>query len=388
MLFDRLTGKHVIVFNLLSAGQVQFVQPIVEGLRAIKQPKLALYLAVDYPMPEAQRSLQIPLTHCFLSRLASRLPLIDLFLEAEIYGRGPKNALKVMIGHGQPNKISNWSDENLRAFDVYFLYGPLLREMFAFVQQDKPESTHHLRLMNVGYPKLDDQLNGRIDCNQVLANLKLNAGRRTVIYAPAWDPGCSLRTHGTEIVERLLADGTLNVLVKLHPGSVEPKSSPYYEFYTGGVDWAERFRNLQQRYENLRYIDEQVVNPYLVASDLMVTDFSGVALEFMMLDRPVVYFDCPEFYEKTLPLWKCDPELARNDDRFNAGRNYGQVVATLDEMMEAIRSALEDPKKGSTRRKELMTRLLYNPGRGTEASISAVLELLEERRQRRLKRCF
>lgn len=374
----RARGASVVVFHICSVGQVQFMAPIYREFKS-RQVNAVCYLACDYDLGRVPLDMDIPASNIITSAVVEQMLGIDIFLQAEIYGRGPKGATRVFVGHGQPNKITNWSHENLKSFDYYFLYGQLTREMFEVIMADRPESTKHIKLANVGYPKLDDQVNGRYHREETLRQVGLDPSRRTVLYAPAWDPGGSLQTHGTRVVQEILEAADVNVMAKLHPCSLEPPGSPHYQWYTGGVNWLAEFRKLETN-PRFRFVDAWLVNPILAATDVMVTDFSGVALEFMLLDRPVIYIDCPEFYEKTLPSWNCDPETAKNDDRFNAGRNAGRVIGNLSELGGAIRHGLEHPEELSDKRKALMKRFLYNPGQGAKTTVDVVLKLLKVRR--------
>ena len=373
MLKDRLYGKKIIVFHVSSVGQVQFIAPIYDELKR-RNIKASYYLASDYPVNNV-KELNLPVSKRMSGRLVKNLFLVDIFLQTEIYGRGPKSAKRVFIGHGQPNKITNWSDDNLRSFEHYFLYGELERDMFEEIMKDKPESTKHIYLFNVGYPKLDSQMRGDYDHQKVLKNLDLNPENKTVIYAPAWDPGGALRTYGIKVIDKLLEIENINVLVKLHPVSMEAENSPYFKSYTGGVNWQEEL-NVFNGNPNFRFINESIINPFLTASDVMVTDFSGVALEFMTMDRPVIYIDCPEFYEKTLMEWGSDPVISKHDDRFNAGRNAGTVVFNLDELSNAVQNALTNPDELSGKRKKLVDRFLYNPGKGSQVTSDLIIKLL------------
>jgi len=374
MVVDHLLGRKIVVFDISSVGFIQFILPVYQQLRDRQEP-IAFYLALDYPMKKTMESFKLPSRRFFPSRIARHLALIDIFIEPEIFCRGPKHATKVMIGHGQPVKVSNWSEDNLRAFDVFFLYGPLERDLFELIKKEKPESTHHIKMMNIGYPKLDDLLQGKYHREQVLTDLGLEPQRPTVIYAPAWDPAGSLRTYGTQVVEALLAIPDVNVIVKLHPVSLEPSQSPYFEFYTGGVDWIDHFK-LFEKLPNFRHVTDYLINPLLAAADVMVTDFSGVALEFMTQDRPVIYIDCPGFYEKALKEWGQDAALARDDERLNAGRNAGIVVKDLTELAVAVRRSLSNPEEFAEKRLALIERFLYNPGKGAEAAADAIINLL------------
>lgn len=369
---NKRQGKTIVCYQLLSAGQLQYILPIHKALLRKSTGRFSYYVSMDYPMQDKLIELGLPTENFFQSKIAKYLSFIDIFLEAEIHSQGPKRAIKIFSGHGQANKLSNWADANLKAFDIYFLHGPLEREMFEVVKASRPESSKHIELVNVGYPKLDDLINGHYDKNTILKSLSFDANNKTVLYAPAWDPGGSLRTYGIKIVQTLLSIPDVNVLVKLHPASMEPPNSPHYEFYTGGTDWEQEFAIFHDN-PRFKFIKDYLINPYLHVSDLMVNDFSGVGLEFMVLNRPVVYIDCPEYFEKTLPSWNCDANLAKNDDRFNGGRNAGTVVQDLAALKQQVILELTDPKINASKREALSQQLMFNPGRGAEVAAAEIL---------------
>ena len=377
MEIEKSLGRRIIVFHICSLGQIQFIAPIHREILRRKLP-FACFLACDYDIRSHTVGMDISPSRFMTTATAQQMELTDIFLQAEIWARGPEHAFRIFVGHGQPNKWTYWSNDNLKSFDFYFLYGELERSMFQVIMQSNVESTKHIKLFNIGYPKLDDQIQGKFDRETILRELNLDPAKKTVIYAPAWDPGGSLRTLGTGVVAKLLEIADINIIAKLHPASLEPPDSPSFEFYTGGVNWLEEFRKLESN-PRFRYVNEYLINSLLFASDLMVTDFSGVALEFMTLDRPVIYLDCPEFYEKTLVGWGNDPEVSKNDERFNAGRNTGLLARDLGELPGQVKRALNDPAELSQQRKRLVDRFLYNPGRGSAASVDALEQILDIR---------
>lgn len=374
MIKEQRAGKKIVAYQLSSAGQLQYMLPLHRELQK-NAVNVSYYISMDYPMHEKLIDIDIPPSHYFPSSIAKYLYPIDVFLEAEIHSRGPKNAVKIFSGHGQANKLSHWADDNLKAFDIYFVHGPLERQMFEVIKETKPQQTAHIKLVDVGYPKLDDLVNGNYDRIKLMETLGLDPNLKTVLYAPAWDPGGSLRTYGIQIAETLLSIPDVNVIVKLHPASMEPENSPYFTFYTGGKRWEEEFAKIQN--PRCRFIKDYLINPYLYASDLMVNDFSGVGLEFMVLNRPVIYLDCPEYFEKILPSWRCDGHLAKTDDRFNGGRNAGTVVQSLAELKEQVVNELQEPHKNAEKRKELAAQLMYNPGKGAMVGTAEILKILQ-----------
>ncbi|MCS5712319.1 CDP-glycerol glycerophosphotransferase family protein [Candidatus Berkiella aquae] len=374
MMQEKRQGRKIVAYQLSSAGQLQYMLPFHQELQK-KITHVSYYVSMDYPMHGKLGDINIAPSHYFPSKIAKYLFPIDVFLEAEIHSRGPKNAVKIFSGHGQANKLSHWADDNLKAFDIYFMHGPLERKMFEVIQESKPQVTNHIKLINVGYPKLDDLVNGNYDRIELMTKLGLDPNLKTVLYAPAWDPGGSLRTYGTQIAEMLLSIPDINLIVKLHPASMEPENSPYFDFYTGGKRWEQEFAKIQN--PRCRFVKDYLINPYLHISDLMVNDFSGVGLEFMVLNRPVIYIDCPEYFEKILPSWHCDGHLAKTDDRFNGGRNAGTVVHNLEELKSQVEQQLKEPDIHSAKRKELAAQLMYNPGHGAAVGTAEILKILE-----------
>jgi CDP-glycerol glycerophosphotransferase (TagB/SpsB family) len=237
--------------------------------------------------------------------------------------------------------------------------------------------TSQYRLIDVGYAKSDALHQGKYLRHHVLEELGLDPARKTVLYAPAWDPGGSLRSFGVELVEQLLSISDVNVIVKLHPVSHTPRSSENFAFYTGGIDWKERLSQFESN-QRFRHVASYQVDPLLVAADLLVTDFSSVALEFIGLDKPVIYVDCPEYFEKTLKLpgYETDPDYVKNNPRANAGRHVGRVVEDIGSLAAAVRDELANPDRNSIRRRELAATLLYNPGRGASTAAERILEMI------------
>lgn len=372
---ERRKGLKIVTYQLSSAGQLQYMMPLHKKLSSLKTQKLSFYVSMDYAMVSSLSALKLPKEKFFPSNIAKYMSFIDVFLQAEIHSRGPKNAVKIFTGHGQANKLSNWADENLKAFDIYFLHGPLERQMFEMVIESKREVAQHIKMVNIGYPKLDDLVNGKYDRTKILESLNLNPKFKTVLYAPAWDPGGSLRSYGVSIVQTLLSIPDINIIVKLHPASMEPKHSPYFDFYTGGKDWEKEFSIFSQD-SRFAFVKDYLINPYLFVSDLLVNDFSGVGLEFMTLDRPVIYIDCPEYFEKTLPSWRCNGDLAKNDERFNGGRHAGTIVEDLASLKNGILLELAQPNLNSSKRKELTQKLMYNPGKGAEIGVHEILKYI------------
>ncbi len=375
---NKLRGSKIIIVFVEELGFIQFLLPVVEELRRQGGPSISWYVATEHSAhPDQLAVFDVPRERQFHPRLAPALLLADVFLSASVYGKGPPRSLRINISHNQPTKFEAYPKEHLRNYNVHFLTGPLHRAQYEHMFELYRMDFARVKLVNVGYPKSDALLKGRYTRGGVLDQLGLDAARKTVLYAPAWDAGGSLRSFGTEAVEQLLAINDINVIVKLHPISYTESSSANYEWYTGGIDWVERFRRFEEN-PRFRHVSSFQIDPLLAASDVLVTDFSSVALEFIVLDKPVLYLDCPEYFEKTLkhPAYNSDPDYVRNDPRANAGRHVGAVVDRVTDLGRVTRETLANPGARSEERRKMAAKLLYNPGRGAEAAATTILEML------------
>jgi hypothetical protein len=378
MATDKVRGRKVVIVFVEEPGFIQFLLPIVVELKRKADRSIALYLATEHSdNRDALGPLAVPPARTFHPRLAPALLLADVFLSASVYGKGPRTSLRINTSHNQPTKFEAYPKEFLQNYNVHFLTGPLHREQYEHMFALHGLDTSQFRLLNVGYPKSDRLLQGGYARGRVLNDLGLNPARKTVLYAPAWDPGGSLRCFGEKVIEQLLSLGDVNVIVKLHPISYTPSTSSNFEFYAGGVDWVERFRRFESN-PRFRHVTNFQVDPLLVASDALVTDFSSVALEFIVLDKPVLYLDCPEYFEKTLklPAYNSDPDYVRNNPRANAGRHVGVVVHHVSDLAIAVARSLANPQQNSPQRRELASMLLYNPGKGADTAAATILDML------------
>jgi len=255
-------------------------------------------------------------------------------------------------------------------FNTLFFLGPLQRSLYDEFAAANPEIATSIRTFHVGYPKSDDLINGQFSKRDILTKLGLDPARPVVLYAPAFDKGTALDMYGEQVVEKLL-EVDASILVKLHPMCYDPR------YYPGGVDWTERLRQFE-KYPHFRHIGNQSLDPYLAAGDVLVTDTSGSGFEFMMLNKPVVFIDCVDFFKDTLGKigYTRTGEEIIYDIRANAGRNAGIVIPNPSQLPNAISRSLKYPDEYSLKRQAVRAQLLYNPGKAAIAAVDTLLDLV------------
>ena len=371
----RESGRPVVVVNLEHPDLLPFLLPLLEELVRVI-PRVALFGTTRGVAPQTSLSL----LGCFDARLTPWIRGARLYLTAQVRGVAPDGALKVLVPHNQPVRFSDYPRREFGSLDAILTMGPLHQEqsertMVRYGLRDRP------RLLEIGYPKSDALHRGAYSRDTVLQELGLSPDRPTLLYAPAWEEHLSLREFGAALFDALLGlTDRCNVIVKLHPASTRAPSHPEFQYFTGGRDWAALLRPYAA-HANFRHLVTSDIDPLLAASDLMLTDMSSVALEFLALDRPVIYLDCPLFFDRTLPtiyreFGRQDMDSVLADPLVNAGRHVGLGIRSPMELGDAVNRFLSDPSLLEQERKTFSGRLLANRGRAAAAGARALADLL------------
>ncbi|MBK8551380.1 MAG: CDP-glycerol glycerophosphotransferase family protein [Ignavibacteria bacterium] len=379
MFLDKFSGRKIVILDIEELSLIPYVLPIYTILKQ-RSNSISYYLATHYKGNKSLDVFDIPLNRQFNVSLSRYFSQADIFLSPHIYGTGNENSIRIHINHNQPVKYESYQKNDFVNFDIHFLTSPLHREQTENTIKKYDLEKSNIRLFDIGYPKSDALMQGKYKSEEVLNNLKLNPDLKTVLYAPSWDEGLSLRTSGREVIENILRVENINVIVKLHPISYSTDEGPNYQFYTGGVNWVEELSGFES-YGNFRHVPVNDIDPILSASDVMVTDLSSVALEFIILDKPVIYIDCPDFFDKTLKktysnFGDTTADFVRNDPKANAGRHVGTVVNNINKLPEAIEKCLENPGEHSAKRRNFAKQLSYNPGNAANTAAEKILNLL------------
>jgi hypothetical protein len=290
-----------------------------------------------------------------------RTERFDLALTADAWNNVPLSRCRrrLYFFHGVAGKYDLDAPERLRglALDRF--------DRVAFINEDRQQRylaagvVRSEQAIVVGFPKLDDLVNGAWPAAAVRRELGLAPDKPTVIYAPTFSPAGSLHVAGEAIVEALLAGG-FNAIVKLHDRSMVP-----HERFTAGIDWPERLRRFES-FPGFAFARDGDAGPYLAAADVMVTDHSTVGFEFALLDRPLVIFDAPTL-----------KEAARIDgSKWALLRSMADVVDSAAAVPGAVRHALALPARHRDERRASRSLFAF-PGDATDRALAVVYELLQ-----------
>jgi hypothetical protein len=290
----------------------------------------------------------------------------DVYISPTEWGNFfPKNkdAIRAQIFHTLADKGLEYSEELLK-FNTIFANGPLHHEFLdKYVFSKYPDAKKQIKVCNVGYAKVDDLFSNQISIDQIKEQFKISPDdkRKIVLYAPNWEAGSALRTYGEDVFKELSQMDNYLVIIKLHYMSL---LDPTWEHATGGVDWKSILIKYS-KHSNIRIAENTNINSCLRVADLMLTDYGGASLEFLTMDKPIVYLDCPGFFDD------------RGHDVFeNKARNTGYIIDNVLNIKTTINSALtEENSDHKEKRRELSSIMLYNQGKAASIGFDTLFNL-------------
>jgi len=366
----RASGKQLWVFQCDFEGHFPYLKPYFEYSKSIND--VEIFFSIGNPNPSKVSDYLIDQgvanEHIlFPVDLVSRT-IWDVYLSPTEWGNifpGNKDAFRVQVFHTLADKNLEYSKELLN-FNIVFANGPVHHDFLdKYIFTPYPESKNILSVYNTGFAKIDDLFTGYYSKDKLKEELHIDRAdkRKIILYAPNWEAGSALRMYGEDVF-RQLTSLPYTVLIKLHYMSL---LSPDNHYATGGVNW-KAILEKYEKYENIRIAYNQNINPYLFLADLMLTDYGGASLEYMSTGKPIVYLDCPEFFNE------------RGQDIFeNKARETGYIINDVKEIPDTIKNSLDKEDVFINKRKQLSNQLLYNPGKAAAAGFTTLYKLVQNK---------
>lgn len=352
-----------MLFPISTPLSLAVVEPLVRRLS--KNPRLELWVTSRHvDRPEVGRLLGGPLKT--VPTWMAPFRRFDVAICPGFFFRSRRGTPLVQMFHGVSPKNYAARSDVLR-FDQLFLCGEYHRRKFVragLLEDGDP------RGVSVGMPKTDRLVAAEPSFLAAARAVRAGSGdsdRPCVLYAPtrSGSAGSSLESFGLEVVEAL-SRRPIDLLVKLHDRSdrrFRRKLKVDYE------------AELRRRAPQARVVKTHDVVPLLAAADVLITDLSSVAGEFMLLDRPVVFLACPE-HEERIRRAGVARFGADDPEDLDWMRAAGEVVGDASAAVTAVDRALAEPGRQSELRRDRAAQLFYHPGRSTAAAVDALSKRL------------
>lgn len=187
----------------------------------------------------------------------------------------------VFLNHGESDKGVSVSNQ-VKAYDFAFVAGQAAVDRY---REHTMLFDADARCRMIGRPQLDvDRPVEAVDAVDPVGG-RLAGERPTALYAPTWEgaqPSLaygSVRSHGPALVRHLLADGRFRVVYRPHP------LNGLLDAAYGDAD--AEVRRLVSEAGHL--VDtSRPLNAAFADADVLVTDVSAVALDFLAFDKPLI----------------------------------------------------------------------------------------------------
>jgi YidC/Oxa1 family membrane protein insertase len=289
---NRLIGeKQELVFYAESRHYFQYFEKLIQDLLATKSVNIC-YITSDRADPllgESIPGMRIVLVKWMLGFLFARLhadmmiltmPDLDNFL----FKRSRNIGTYVYVFHATVSTHQQYRQKAFFNYDAVFCTGPYQEKEIRKAEQ--LYSQQPKELIAFGYPLFDSL--------QQKTRLQNNSGtgkEKTILIAPSWFEDCIFETCLEELTAELVKL-TYQIIVRSHPEYEKRKKKEFA-----------RLQKLVDRYDSLSFDKEPNVLDRLPQTDILVTDRSGIALEFAIgCGRPVLFIDTP--LKQTNPRWR------------------------------------------------------------------------------------
>lgn len=230
----------------------------------------------------------------------------------------------VCVGHGTISKGLYFTERSLARRENFarVLCVPGPRYVASFGRQ------LFTRVVATSFSKMDDLAAPREATRRaVLARLQLDPDKRTLLFAPTYNPELT-SLHILSPAWSALDAERDQVLFKLHGATDEADIAHY--------------RALATQLPHARFVDDSALAPYLLASDVVISDVSSAAVEALAVGVPVVVANNPAY--RTYPHYDAvDVEYQTRDAAY-------QVHSDI-ELLDVLRR-LRDEDPLATRRRE------------------------------------
>lgn len=236
-----------------------------------------------------------------------------------------------------------------------------------------------------GRPRVDALYAGRVDRDETrlvfLEHKKLDPRKKTVLYSPTWDRAAFgagtkgffarwvRRDEEVEVTQALLhgvrAMGC-NLVIRLHghyARNFGDKLVPDHIHEILGDQSDVAITSMATDPDSI---------PTLIASDVMITDLSSIAFDYLALNRPIIFIDPWEGWHYAPPgKWYC-----------NLNDRPGAPVEHIDELVREIGVSLNHPELWSKVRQNASDLYLgFSDGKNSERAAEVILNEYSRRIQ-------
>jgi arylsulfatase A-like enzyme len=293
-IYTRL-ARHARVLFVLSDGYGFACQaPVIRAL--LNYPDVVVRTTTDRGQQIGEVEFASPsdrelFVSLYVSTQRARLMKWHMVVDTHMNGFYPaRNALRAYMHHGPGFGIMGNKTAIIEQCDIFFGLSDVEHQWF---ERLNPGIFGGRRtFIPVGFPKNDALSRGEFDRAAILESLGL-PDRKTLLITSHWQEQSTLRRLGFEPFQKLAAAfPEFNVIQTGHPWlwQANRKVSAAWQ-----EELLKSIHEVEADYTNARFVQTSDVESLLAVADLLVGDYSSVMTSYSLLDRPIVFFNDPEF---------------------------------------------------------------------------------------------
>ena len=355
-----------IIFYVAQAQYISYFEGLIDKL--LELGAVVSYISSDFDDPIFEESKNTPnLNTFYLSKL---YVFVAPFLDAKaiVYTMPDLNLFHIRRSIFAANHIFVFhslcsSHMGLRLgaldhFDTIFCNGPYHKH-----EIEKMESIYNIKpkkLLEAGYYRLEKIY--RQHQERLASTFQTQERVPLILIAPSWQKNNIIEACGLQLVEALL-EYNFEIVLRPHPMTIYKKP--------------ELLVALQKKFGDLKgfHLDTKTVSEeYFHKADVMICDWSGVAMEFAFgVEKPVLFIDLPP------KVHNPDYHLLNMEPLESAIRGQiGQIIPVdmIDQAGTIVEDFLEQSEKYRARIIRAREENIYHFGNSPEIGANYILSIV------------
>ncbi len=378
--FFRIVNKHVVIYSEKS-GFYKYFEGLMEEL--LKRSNLVLHYVTNDPNDVIFTIAETnPRIKPYYIGLKKTIPLM-LKLECDMMvmttpdldkfylkrSLMQKDIEYVYLPHDPMSIHMSFREGALDAFDTIFCVGPhVAREVRA---TERVYGLPEKKLVEFGFPYVDRLIEAGEKENAARAALPPDPNRKKeILIAPSWSEDNLLDSCIDSLIESLYSD-RYHLTIRPHPEYVKrygPKMNAIVERYASLVG------------DKLSFELDFSGNRSIWASDLLITDWSGISYEFCIATkRPALFINTK--LKCLNPNWQkigCVPVEIALRDKMGIALDKEE----LDRVSETVERLFAEEEFYRRQITETMADFFYHPGTGAAIGAKYLLSSLAAKKKK------